>query len=422
MINIHTMEDEELMSSFSQRHKILAAALATVFIGSGHANEKCVNAKHVNAKHVNAKHANTKAEVEVDESEPVPTFSQAYKEYTSSIKSGKYSANELERVAKLTYQLGRAKFGPRHQNTFMLQQNLANAYLEAGEYKLSATNYESVIDYYEETQGDESQAYYFALLDIINVIYSANKAKKLSAQALGISQFSGQRAIVKLFKVTDELIVKMPENSLMFRGHTVKTAVINKWAERDNRLLNMAKKYNLDANKNAGKYSSIYIESLAYVGKVYFGMKKYKDARCVFEQVLTSLQAQNSDAHPLGMIAHAHLVSLYARKKETKNAIFHTQAIAKIKPWDPKQLALYQVPPTFPPANITHANEASVTLTCDISLQGQPINIRVTDSTDSEFNAFAIKNIKQWYFVPKFVNGAFAVATDLDVMIDFLRE
>lgn len=412
MINIHTIEDEELMTSFSQRHKLLAAALATVFIGSGHAK----------AKHVNAKQANTKAEVEVDESEPVTTFRQAYKEYTSSIKSGKYSANELAQVAKLTYQLGRAKFGPRHQNTFMLQQNLANAYLEAGEYKLSAANYGSVIDYYEETQGDESQIYYFGLLDIINVLYSANKAKKLSARELGISQFSRKKAIVKLFKVTNELILKMPENSLMFRGHTVKTAVINKWAEKDNRLLNMAKKYNLDAKKNLGQDSSIYIESLAYVGKVYFGMQKYKDAQCIFEQVLTSLQAQKNEFHPIGLIAHAHLVSMYARKKETKNAIFHSQAIAKNRPWDCKQITLHQAPLRFPPANITGANKASVILTCDISMQGQPINIRITSSTDADFDKFAINSIKQWYFVPKFVDGAFAIATDVDLVIDFLRE
>jgi TonB family protein len=412
MINIHTMEDEELMTSFSQRHKVLAAALATVFIGSGHAN----------AKHANAKHANTKAEVEVDESVPITTFSQAYKAYTSSIKSGKYSPNDLAQVAKLTYQLGRAKFGPRHQNTFMLQQNLANAYLEAGEYKLSAANYESVIDYHEETQGDESQAYYFALLDIISLIYSANKAKKLSARELGISQFSRKKAIVKLFKVTDELVVKMPENSLMFRGHTVKTAVINQWTEKDNRLLNMAKKYNLDAKKNLGQDSSIYIESLAYVGKVYFGMQKYKDARCFFEQILALPQAQNNEINPIEIIAHAHLVSLYARKKETKNAIFHSQTIAKIKPWDPKQTPLYTVPATFPPANISRANKASVILTCDISMQGQPINIRITGSTDADFDKSALKCIRQWYFVPKFIHGAFAVVADVNLTIDFLRE
>ncbi len=111
------MEDDELMTSFSQRHKILATALATVFIGTGNATAKVV--------------------VGVDESEPLTTFSQAYKEYVISIKSGKYSVDELVHVAKQTYQLGKAKFGSRHQSTFMLQQNLANAYLEAGEYALS---------------------------------------------------------------------------------------------------------------------------------------------------------------------------------------------------------------------------------------------------------------------------------------------
>jgi TonB family protein len=151
-------------------------------------------------------------------------------------------------------------------------------------------------------------------------------------------------------------------------------------------------------------------------------MQKYKDARCIFEQILTLPQVQNSQIHPIEMIAHAHLVSLYARKKETKNAIFHSQALAKIKLWDPKQTPLYKVTAAFPPANISRANKASVRLICDISLQGQPIHIRITGSTDSDFDKLAIKCIRQWYFVPKFINGAFAVAADVNLIIDFLRE
>jgi TonB family protein len=404
MINIHTMEDDELMTNFSQRHKILAAALATVFIGSGNATAKAV--------------------IDVDESEPLTTFSEAYKEYITSIKSGKYSADELVHVAKQTYQLGKAKFGLRHQSTFMLQQNLANAYLEAGEYALSAANYESVINYHEETQGDESQAYYFGLLDIINLIYSAYKGQRLSARDLGISQFSGNRAMAKLFEVTEELIMNMPENSLMFRGHTVKTAVINNWAEKDQRLLKIAKKFNLDAKKNLGPDSPVYIESLTYVGQVYFGMQKYKDARVVFEQVLMSLPAQNAEMHQFGVIAHAYLVSLYARKNETKKAIFHSQAVGESKPWAPKQKPLYHVPAKFPSPNIANANinTASVTITTDISKNGQPINMRIKSSTHADFDKLAIDSLRQWYFAPKFVTGKFAETTDFDVTINFIRD
>lgn len=402
------------MTRFSQRHKVLAAALATVFIGSGNTRAKAL--------------------VGVDESEPLTTFSQAYQQYTTSIKSGKYSPFELAHVAKQTYQLGRVKFGSRHQTTFMLQQNLANAYLEASEYKLSAANYESVLNYFEETQGDESQSYYFGLLDIINLIYSADKAGKLSAQDLGLSQFGRYqfgryqfdryKAIAKLLEVSEELIIQMPENSLLFRGHTVKTAVINHWAEKDYRLLNMAKKFNLDAKKNLGQDSIVFIESLVYVGQVYFGMQKYKEARIIFEQILTLPQVQNTEAYSSRFIAHAYLVSLYARKKQSKEAIFHCRAIGKSRTWDPKQKPLYQVSAKFPAANITNANtrNASVTITIDISMNGQPINMRIKKSTHADFDKVAIAAIKQWYFVPKFVTDKFTVATDFDVNIDFIRE
>jgi TonB family protein len=404
MINIHAMEDDELMTSFSQRHKILATALATVFIGSGNATAKAV--------------------VDVDESEPLTTFSQAYKEYAISIKSGKYSADELVYVAKQTYQLGKAKFGSRHQSTFMLQQNLANAYLEAGEYALSATNYESVINYHEETQGDESQAYYFALLDIINLIYSAYKGPRLSARDLGISQFGHNRAIAKLFEVTEKLILHMPENSLLFRGHTVKTAVINNWTDKDQRFLKIAKQFNLDAKKNLGQDSVACIESLTYVGQVYFGMQKYKDARVVFEQVLMSVKDQNAGMRQYGVIAHAHLVSLYARKNETKKAIFHSQAVGESGLWALKQKPLYQVSAKFPPPSTANANinNASVTITMDISKNGQPINMRIKSSTLVDFDKLAIDSLKQWYFAPKFITDKFAVTTDFDVTINFIRE
>ncbi|MFT7198731.1 MAG: TonB family protein [Glaciecola sp.] len=404
MINIHTMENDELMTSFSQRHKILAAALATVFIGSGNATAKAV--------------------IDVDESEPLTTFSQAYKEYVISIKSGKYSPDELVHVAKQTYLLGKAKFGSRHQSTFMLQQNLANAYLEVGEYALSAANYESVTNYHEETQGDESQAYYFGLLDIINLIYSAYKGQGLSARDLGISQFGRNRAIAKLFEVTEALISSMPENSLMFRGHTVKTAVINNWAEKDQRLLKIAKQFNLDAKKNLGQDSVVYIESLTYVGQVYFGMQKYKDARIVFEQVLMSADAQDAAMHPFFVIAHAHLVSIYARKKETKKAIFHSQAVGESRSWVFRKKPLYQVSAKFPPHSIANANinNASVIITMDISKKGQPINMRIKSSTHADFDKLAIDSLKQWYYAPKFVTGKFTVATGFDVTINFIRE
>jgi TonB family protein len=402
MIDIHTMEDDELMTSFSHRHKILAAALATVFIGSGNATAKAL--------------------IDADESEPLTNFSQAYKEYIISITSGKYLTDELVHVAEQTYQLGKVKFGSRHQSTFMLQQNLANAYLEASEYALSAANYESVINYHEETQGDESQAYYFGLLDIINLIYSAYKNQRLSARDLGISQFGGNRAITKLFDVTEELILKMPENSLMFRGHTVKTAVINNWAEKDQRLLKIAKKFNADAKKNVGQDSVVYIESLTYVGKVYFGMQKYKDARIIFEQVLMSVKAQNAEMHQFGIVAHAHLVSIYARKKETTKAIFHSQAVGQSRPWAFKQKPLYQVPIKFPPPSVANTNSGSVTVTIDISKTGQPTNMRIKSSTNVDFDRLAIDSLKQWYFAPKFVTGKFAVTIDFDVTINFIRE
>jgi hypothetical protein len=144
MINIHSLEDDGLLTSFSQRHKVLALALATVFVGYGNAT--------------------TKAVADVDEIEPLTTFRDAYKEYIAVISSNNASSAYLVIVAEQTYQLGKAKFGPRHQNTFLLQQNLANAYLTTGDYSRSAANYASVIEYYEETQGDESQAYYLILL------------------------------------------------------------------------------------------------------------------------------------------------------------------------------------------------------------------------------------------------------------------
>jgi hypothetical protein len=437
------MEDEGLMTSFSRRHKVLAAALATVFVGSGTATAKAMT--------------------ELDESEPLTTFRQAYKEYTTSIKTGKYSPDDLVQLAKQTYQLGKAKFGSRHQKTFMLQQNLANAYLEAGEYSLSATNYAAVLNYLEETQGDESQAYYFALLDIINLLQSANKAEKLTARDLGIAQFGNNqflgsafknsdplkikgpeflnfgaasggalcpctRAIDKLLEVTEELVTQMPENSLMFRGHTVRTAVSNSWAPKDYRLINMAKRFNLDAKKIEGEDAIVYIESLIYLGQAYFWKQKNKDAMAAFEKVLTLLNSAKIEMHPVGMIAHAHLVSLNANKKDIKKAVFHSQEIAKNKAWDAKQTLLHKVSPKFPSIKFLTLNEvdldtksASVSLTIDISAKGQPVNIRVKKSTHCGFEKFASDAVKQWLFMPKFTNNEFMVVTDFDVTIDFIK-
>ncbi|AEP31679.1 hypothetical protein GNIT_3585 [Glaciecola nitratireducens FR1064] len=431
------------MTSFSRRHKVLAAALATVFVGSGTATAKAMT--------------------ELDESEPLTTFRQAYKEYITFIKTEKYSPYDLVQVAKQTYQLGKVKFGSRHPKTFMLQQNLANAYLEAGEYSLSAFNYEAVLNYLEETQGDESQAYYFALLDIINLLQSANNTKKLTARDLGIAQFGNHqflgsafknsdplkikgpeflnfgaasgsalcpcaRAIDKLLEVTEELVTQMPENSLMFRGHTVRTAVSNSWTPTDYRLINVAKRFNLDAKKIEGEDTIVYIESLTYLGQAYFWKQKNKEAMAAFDKVLALLNSQKLETHPIAIIAHAHLVSLNASKKEIKKAVFHSQELAKNKAWVVKQTLLHRVSPKFPSSKLLVQNKlsvdtksASVSLTIDISAKGQPVNIRVKKSTHCGFEKFASDAVKQWFFVPKFTNDEFVVVTDFDVTIDFIR-
>ena len=426
------------MTSFSRRHKVLAAALATVFVGSGTTPAKAMT--------------------DVDESEPLTTFRQAYKAYTRSIKTGKYLPEDLVQLAKQTYQLGKAKFGPRHQQTVMLQQNLANAYLEAGDYSLSAFNYEAVLNYLEETQGEESQAYYFALLDIINLLHTANKAEKLTARELGVVRFGNAqlhasvfsdvmgsaplnlravrphvvcpcaRAIEKLLAVTEELVTQMPENSLLFRGHTVKTAVSNNWVPQDYRLINMARSFSLDAKKIQGEHTTVYIESLTYLGQAYFGKQKNKEAITAFEQVLALLSTQKIEMHAIALLAHTHLVFLNARKKEIKKALFHSQEIAKNKAWDTKQTLLHKVSPTFPSNKFLAQNKlsadtkaASVGLTIDISAKGQPVNIRVKTSTHCGFEKLASDAVKQWLFVPKFTNNEFVIATDFDVTIDFIK-
>lgn len=402
------MEDDGLLTSFSQRHKVLAVALATVFVGSGSARAKAM--------------------VDVDENEPLTTFSQAYKEYTSSIASGKYAADQLASVAKQTYQLGKAKFGPRHANTFMLQQNLANAYLEAGEYALSATHYVCVIDYYEETQGEESQAYYFALLDIINLLHTAYKAQKLSAQDLSVPQYARDKAIIKLLRVTEALVSAMPENSILFRAHSVKTALMNPWTDSNGQLLKMAKQLSVSAKKAFKEDSRIYVESVLYLGQIYFAMHKSKDALLAFDYVLANVNMTqctlDSKAALIERVSHAHLVSLYARKNQFDKANFHSQASGRRMPWMGEKAVLHKVVPKFPALDSTSADaqQASVVVHFDINENGRPINMRAEESRDARCNKFAMAAIKQWYFVPKFVNGKFEIANGYNVTIDFLTQ
>ena len=404
MINIHSLEDDGLLTSFSQRHKVFALALSSVFVGYGNAT--------------------TKALADVEEAEPLTTFRDAYKEYIAAISANQPSSDYLVSIAEQTFQLGRAKFGPRHQNTFMLQQNLANAHLVAGDYSRSAVNYASVIEFYDDTQGDESQAYYFALLDIINLLHTAYKAKKLAAEDLGLTQFTRDKAIVKLLSVTRELVSFMPENALLFLGHTVKTVVSNRWAEKNSQLLNMAKKFSIDAKKYLGESSPVYVESLVYLGQVLYGLQKNKDALITFDKALSLPQSQSQDMRSFRIVAHAHLASLFARKNNAEKAGFYSQSLSKERLWDGEKVALHRVMPRFPSAKVakTDTNKASVILTFDINENGQAINIHTAKSSHEGFNKFAITALKQWYFAPKCVDGEFSTAMGFSITIDFIRE
>ncbi len=404
MIDIRTMEDEGLVTSFSKRHKVLALAMSTVFIGSASAKAKVTTA--------------------VDVNEPLNSFTQAYREYASAIRSGSSVIEELVDLAEQTYELGKVKFGSRHHNTFLLQQNLANAYLEAGEYELSAAHYETVIDYYDETQGDDSQSFYFALLDIINLLYSADKAKKLSAEDIGIELYGCERAILQLLNTSEDLVAKMPESSLIFRAHTVKTAIRSKWSHKNTRLLNMAKQFQKEAKKSLGVASVTYLEAQLYVGKVQLAMDRNKDALLNFEAILEATKLQGIYAPSISLLAHAHLVTIYAKKKDAVKAIFHSQAAAKNGVWNDKHKALYQVAPKLPKTKTTSSAASgkidSVKLMFDISSQGQAINIQIKDSSTQLKAESAMTALKQWYFVPKLVNDAFVMTKDVELMLDFV--
>lgn len=405
---MHTVEDEGLVTSFSKRHKVLAVAMATIFVGSGQAKAKAI--------------------VNSDICEPYNTFSEAYKEYTLRIKSGDALPDELLDLAEQAYQLGKAKYGQRHQNTYMLEQNLANAYLEAGEYELSAIHYESIIDYHEETQGDDSQSYYFALLDIINLLYTANKAKGFSAENIGLEDYGQHRAIAKLTVITEELVAKMPENSLLFRGHTLRTALSNKWTAKTTQLLNMAKKFHAEALKTLGNESIVSIESLLYIAQINFAMDKTKVALVNFEKVLALLQENGLASQSVAFVAHASLVSIYARKKQMDTAFLHSQEVARNRHWNGNALALHRVDPLF--SSDANSNgggnssadqskhdkrRAAVVMMFDIDPQGTAINIRIKESTDPNLEDTAMAALRQWVFAPKFVNGTFITATDFDL-------
>lgn len=401
---MHSMEEEGLVSHFSQRHKVLAVAMATVFIGS--------------------ESAKAKATTEIDFNEPINNFTQAYREYASAIRSGTSSLGELVDLAEQTYELGKVKFGPRHCSTILLQQNLANAYLEAGNYVSSAVHYASVIDYYGETQGDDSQPYYFALLDIINLLYSADKASSLSAEDIGIAPFGQERAILQLFDTSEALVSRMPESSLIFQAHTVKTAISSKWGEKNIRLLNLAKLFQKEALKSHGRSSHTYLEAMLYVAQIEFAMNRNKHALLNFESILETIQSNAIDANALAISAHAYLVSLYAKKKEAQKAIQHSQALAKRKTLKGNCEVLYQVSArlTGSSAGINAANKKpdSLKVTVDISPQGQAVNIRMKGKTHQAVTEAAMLAVKQWFFVPKLVNEVFVTGTGIELTVDFI--
>jgi hypothetical protein len=402
---MHNMEEEGVVTNFSQRHKVLAVAMATVFIGS--------------------ESAKAKATTEIEVNEPINNFTQAYREYASAIRSGSSSLSELVDLAEQTYELGKVKFGPRHGSTILLQQNLANAHLEAGNYVSSALHYASVIDYYGDTQGDDSQPYYFALLDIINLLHSADKASSLSAEDIGIARYGQERAMLQLFDTTEALVSRMPESSLIFQAHTVKTAIRSKWSEKNTRLLNMAKLFHKEALKSQGESSHTYLEALLYVAQIQFAMNRNKPALLNFESILDTIQANAIEANAIAISAHAHLVSVYAKKKDTQKAIQHSQALAKRKDLKGNGEVLYQVAARLAGSKTgsisANKKRDAVTLIVDISPQGQAVKIRMKRKSSQAVAEAAMLAVQQWFFVPKLVNEVFVTGEGVEVNVDFIH-
>ena len=394
MIDFETMEEERLLNSFSKHQKVLAVALATLFIGSESASSEVA--------------------------EPL-TFATAFAAYKTQLNSAKASPDTILELATLSYELGRKKYGERHLTSYLLRQNLAHAYLDAGEFQLAASHYKSILDYYENTLGDDSQSYYFALLDIINLLKIARKLDGLEPKDLSLSVFSDHLAVDRLIEITPDIIAMMPESAMLFRAQTVKTAVSNSLLIKPSLIKKFAEKQLKESLKVYGEMSASTAEARFFLSKIYSHEGKSGKAIEQLEQVVQEFEDAPDYSNPFTLASHARLVVLFQEQGEYDLATQHCRAVGCLRPWDnnKEQTPLFRINPMYPPAMLKARKDGWVKVRYDIAEDGFAENVKVITSSDSHFEEPAAVAIGKWRFAPKTIDGNAVIAKGLEVILQF---
>ncbi|MBF7074465.1 energy transducer TonB [Glaciecola sp. MH2013] len=402
MLEFETMEEQRLMTSYSEHQKVLALALATVFVGSGR----------------DTQHGN----VLVTDKCP---FNKAFMLYANALQDPNASPLDIVEQAKITFLHGKKKFGRAHRHSFMLENNLAHAYLQSGDFRAASAHYLSVLSYHEEVMGDESQDYFFTLLDIIHLI----KAFKLNANKQNSNTppvFSSLPSLLnKLLSVTDALVISTPESALLYREQALKAAHSHPGLMPLTRIRDLALDYARDTIRTYGKLSEAAIEARFFLGKIYFDMKAIRKALIEFVAVLDALDEILAFSHPYALASHARLVSLYERQGKSNLATRHCQAVGKLRVWDnsTNQQALHANLPNYAKVlggtyNKSSTCDGLICLSFDISSLGYTENISVISSTKPALNELVINAFSTWRFAPKYENGAPVVARQQQIQIN----
>ena len=329
-------------------------------------------------------------------------FNQAYRDYQQAVKSP--SQKETLKLAKLSYELGTALYGPNDQNTLNLALNYAQAMnTDMGKEKLAV--YEQVLNTAEVLYGNKSVELIDPLLFLANAKLEVNKKSKIApllTKAIEIAQHNEDDLL--------ESVVNFEAAKMLF-NHRVNYRKAKRYLTRTDEI-----------NEASLPKESIHrLEVDMWMASYELGRGKRTAGIDRLIGVVDIFNENVDFEHPIELYAHSRLVAEYEKVGNREAATKHCIAIAKMRPWqnDIEQTPLYRKEPTYPRHAASFGKEGSVQLGFTVTPAGFVEDIKILNPDESQmFHKASIKALRSWRYAPKFVDGK-AVAATSSVQLDY---
>ncbi|MGS2721037.1 TonB family protein [Paraglaciecola aestuariivivens] len=343
------------------------------------------------------------------------SFSQVYQDYLASQQT--QNTTQTLALAKQAAELGQQKFGETTINSINLQYNLAAAYAAAKQHQLAFETMHKVTAGFKAHYGEHSEQLLGALLEQIgyfpstlgsNISKQKQQLKPIAKQAVEVTEALAKRSSKKAPFYYYQLSKAITQHPVVF--HVRRDAIKATELAYSGLLASI------------GNNDLRTLEMQFTLATIKTGLKKTNQAIDLYENLISTIEAQLDTSHPYELSARSRLVQLYEAKGQSEKATEHCIQIGQMTPWQDElePMPLYRIEPKYPMSAARNSREGYAKMSFSIDEMGFVKDITLQEvKGGKDFGKVSIQALEKWRYAPRFENGKAIKAKNLEVQLDF---